>query len=204
MTEVYFIRHSKTLKVNNDLNEDNLQFQNEKACLSLEGEELAKQTFDNHEYNDIDVLYSSNYVRAIQTAKYLADKNNLEINVVSGFGERKHGVNSWNELPDNFEKRQFEDENFKLNNGESQKDVRDRMYKSLMKVLNETKGKKIAIVSHSTAMMFLFGIWCNISYDSNSTFKDKVFFDGKWNYCETFRLFFDDENKLINIENIKF
>ena len=203
MTEVYFIRHSKTLKINNNLNSDNLQLQNEKACLSIDGEILAKKTFNKSEFDNIDVLYSSNYVRAIQTAKYLSDKNNIEVNVVSNFGERKHGVNSWNELPDNFEKRQFEDENFKLNNGESQKDVRDRMYKSLMKVLNENKGKKIAIISHSTAMMFLFGIWCNISYDSNSTFNSEVFFDSKWDYCETFKLLFDDNDNLISIENIK-
>lgn len=202
MTEVYFIRHSKTLKVNNDLNYDNLQFQNEKSCLSIEGEELAKETFDNHEYDNIDIVYSSNYVRAIQTAKYLAKKNNIEINVVSDFGERKHGVNSWNELPDNFEKRQFEDEKYKTNNGESQKEVRDRMYNALNKVLNQNKGKRIAIISHSTAMMFLFGTWCNISYDGNSIFNNKIFFDGKWEYCEAFKLIFDDNLKLINIENI--
>ena len=34
-------------------------------------------------------------------------------------------------------------------------------------------------------------------------FKGNKFFDGKWNYCETFKLTFDDDNKLIDIENIK-
>lgn len=202
MTEVYFIRHSKTLKTNNDLNNDSLQLQNEKSCLSLDGENLAKKTFDNHEYDNIDVLYSSNYVRAIQTAKYLSVKNNIEINVVSDFGERKYGVNSWDELPDNFEKKQFEDENFKLNNGESQKEVRERMYNALMKMLSENRNKRIAIISHSTAMLFLFGTWCNINYDGNSTFNGKVFFDGKWNYCESFKLVFNDELKLLDIMNI--
>ena len=202
MTEVYLIRHSKTLKVNNNLSNDSLQLQNEKACLSIEGEELAKEHFNNLEFDGIDMLYCSNYVRAIQTAKYLANKNNLEINVVSDFAERRHGVNSWEELPDNFEKQQFENENFKLYNGESQKEVRERMYKALMKILKESKNKKIAIVSHSTAILFLLGIWCNISYDGNSTFNNKIFFDGKWNYCETFKLVFDEEMNIIDIKNI--
>ena len=34
--------------------------------------------------------------------------------VVDSFGERKFGINSWSELPENFEKRQFEEIDFKL------------------------------------------------------------------------------------------
>ena len=76
------------------------------------------------EFDDIDILFSSNYVRTTQTAKYLANKNNLEINVISDLDERKFGLDSWNELPDKFERKQFLDENYKLNNGENQKEVR--------------------------------------------------------------------------------
>ncbi len=202
MTTVYLIRHSKPLKVNNEFNDDSLQIQNEKSSLSIDGERIAQDKFKNSEFNNIDVLYSSNYVRAIQTAKYLADKSNLEINVVSDFGERKHGINSWDELPDNFEIMQFESENFKLNNGESQKEVRERMYNALINILNKNQNQRIAIVSHSTAIMFLLGMWCNVSYNGNSTFNNKPFFDGIWDYCETFKLIFNDNNELISIENI--
>ena len=69
MTTVYLIRHSKPLKVNNEYNSDSLQVQNEKNCLSIEGEEIANNKFNNDEFNNIDILFSSNYVRAIQTAK---------------------------------------------------------------------------------------------------------------------------------------
>ena len=123
MTTIYLIRHSKTLKVNNSLNTDDIQIQNEKKCLSLEGEELAKKILNKDEFNNIDILYSSNYVRAIQTAKFLAHKNNLDINIISDLGERKFGVNSWDELPSNFEIKQFLDENYKIGNGESRKEV---------------------------------------------------------------------------------
>ena len=35
------------------------------------------------------------------------------------------------------------------------------------------------------------------------TINGKTIFDGNWNYCETFKLEFDNDNKLINIGNIK-
>ncbi len=110
-TTMYLIRHSKPLKVNNNLNNDNLQIQNEKSSLSIEGEQMAKEKLNNKELNNIDALYSSNYVRAIQTAKYLAENNNIEINIISNLGERKFGIDSWEQLPESFERKQILDEN---------------------------------------------------------------------------------------------
>lgn len=205
-TTIYLIRHSKPLKVNNNLNNDNLQIQNEKSSLSIEGEQIAKEKLNNKEFNNIDVLYSSNYVRTIQTAKYLSEKNNAEINVISDLGERKFGIDSWDELPDNFERKQFLDENYKLNNGENQKEVRDRMYSIIMKILNEYPNKRIAIVSHGTAISYLLKKWCDVNIVDDKlrySFKNEIILDGYFNYCETFKLVFDDENKLIDIKNIK-
>ena len=206
MTTIYLIRHSKPMKVNNTFNKDNLQLQNEKSSLSIEGEQIAKEKLNKKEFDDIDILFSSSYVRTIQTAKYLANKNNLEINVISDLGERKFGIDSWNELPDKFERKQFLDENYKLNNGENQKEVRDRMYSVIMKVLNEYPNKRIAIVSHGTAISYLLKKWCDVNIVDDKlrySFKNEIILDGYFNYCETFRLVFDDENKLIDIKNIK-
>ena len=50
-TTIYLIRHSKPLKVNNNLNNDNLQIQNEKSSLSIEGEQIAKEKLNNKEFN---------------------------------------------------------------------------------------------------------------------------------------------------------
>lgn len=79
----------RPLKVNNEFNNDNLQMQNEKSSLSIEGEQIAKDKLNNKEFANIDILFSSSYVRAIQTAKYIAEKNNLEINVIIDFGEKQ-------------------------------------------------------------------------------------------------------------------
>lgn len=207
MTTIYLIRHSKPMKVNNTFNSDSLQIQNEKSSLSIEGEQIAQNKLSKKEFDNINILYSSSYVRTIQTAKYLSIKNDIEINVISDLGERRFGIDSWNELPENFERKQFLDENYKLNNGENQKEVRDRMYSVIMKILNEYPDKRIAIVSHGTAISYLLKKWCEIDIFDNKlrySFKNKMIFEGYFNYCETFKLEFDNENKLINIESIKF
>ena len=206
MTTINLIRHSKPMKVNNTFNKDNLQLQNEKSSLSIEGEQIAKDKLNKKEFDGIDIIFSSNYVRTIQTAKYLSEKNSAEINVISDLGERKFGIDSWDELPDNFERKQFLDENYKLNNGENQKEVRDRMYSVIMKILNEYPSKKIAIVSHGTAISYLLKKWCDVNIVDDKlrySFKNEIILDGYFNYCETFKLVFDDENKLIDIKNIK-
>ena len=205
MTTIYLIRHSKPLKVNNDLNKDELQIQNEKSCLSIEGEEIAKEKLNNNELENIDVLYSSNYVRAIQTAKYLANKNNLEINVISDLGERKFGIKSWDEKPVDFERKQFLDENYKIGDGESQKEVRKRMNDVIMNIVTNNKDKRIVIISHGTAISYLLKNWCNIDIVNDKmryVFNGNLLLEGHLDYCETFKLEFND-NELIDIQNIK-
>ena len=206
MTIVYLIRHSMPLKVNNEFNNDNLQIQNEKQSLSIEGEQIAQDKLNNIELDNIDVLFSSNYVRTVQTAKYLAEKNNLEIKVISDLGERKFGIDSWEQLPNNFERQQFFDENYKIGNGESQKEVRERMYSIIMKILETNKDKRIAIVSHATAISYLLKKWCDIQLVDDKlrySFNNKILLDGYFDYCETFKLEFDDDYKLIDIKNIE-
>lgn len=206
MTTIYLIRHSKPLKINNTFNIDNLQIQNEKQSLSIEGEQIAQDKLNNIEFDNIDIIFSSSYVRTIQTAKYLAEKNNLEINIVSSLGERKFGIDSWEQLPENFERKQFLDENYKIGNGESQKEVRERMYSTIMKILNEYSNKRIVIISHATAISYLLKKWCDIQLVDDKLryiFNNKILLDGYFDYCETFKLEFDNNNNLVNIENVK-
>lgn len=206
MTTIYLIRHSKPLNVQNTYTSDSLQLQNEKKVLSLEGEEIAKEKFKSDIFNHINCVYSSNYTRAISTAKYVAEKNNVEINIIDALGERKLGISSWDELPTGFERKQFLDENYKIGNGESQNEVRKRMSATILEILNENKNKTIAIFSHATAISYLLKNWCNIEIIDDKlrySFNEKIILHGHFNYCETFKLHFDDDNNLVNIENIK-
>ena len=200
MKTIYVMRHSEPLKPINLNNNDSLQIQNEKWGLTVNGEKLAEKTSGLSELANFDVVISSNYVRALSTAKYFTkDKVIIDEN----FGERKFGVNSWDELPKDFGKKQYDDFNYKLPNGESINEVINREYNSLINVLNNYSDKKVLIVGHSTALAALFSKWCEIDYTGGYKFRGKTFFDGKWEYCETFKLEFDDNNNLINIENIK-
>lgn len=90
LTRIYLIRHSEQLKIENEFeNDENSQISNEKIILSVEGERKAQELSQIKELNNIDVLWSSNYVRAIATAKYIAQQNNIEINIDKNFNERK-------------------------------------------------------------------------------------------------------------------
>lgn len=203
-TTIYLIRHSIPSK-----NSDNiditipLQIRNEKNQLSPEGEQKAKELSKMSELKNIDVVISSNYVRALSTAKYIAKENNINIVVNEAFGERKHGINSWSELPKDFEERQIKNKTYKLPNGESQEEVATRMYNNILKTLKENKGKRVVIVSHATAITFLF-IKLGKYIDKNIYFNDTIIIDKEfnWNAPEIFKLEFDD-NKLINIKNIR-
>ncbi len=200
MTTIYFMRHSETLKYNNVNNSDSLQLQNEKWILTKNGEEIAKEKSKLVELQNFDIIFSSNYVRAIGTAKYFTSD---KINIDERFGERKFGINSWDEIPSDFGERQFYDFNYKIGNGESINEVIKREEEALNEILNNYEGKKILIVGHSTALAALFSKWCKINYDGPYTYNDKEFFDGKWNCCETFKLEFDNNKNLISINNIK-
>ena len=200
MKIIYFMRHSEPLKPISMNNNDSLQIQNEKWGLTINGEKLAEKISGLSELANFDIVISSNYVRATSTAKYFT-KDKLFVD--ENFGERKFGINRWDELPKDFGKRQFDDFNYKLPNGESINEVIDREYISLINILNNCYDKKVLVVGHSTAIASLFSKWCEIDYTGDYKFRGKTFFDGKWNYCETFKLEFDDNNNLINIENIK-
>ena len=90
LTNIYLIRHSEQLKINGkNIKSEDSQISNEKIILSIDGERKAKEISELEELNNIDVLWSSNYVRAISTAKYIALKNNIEINIDENFNERK-------------------------------------------------------------------------------------------------------------------
>ncbi len=206
MTEIYLMRHSEPFKIHKGIEDvkESLILSNIKTPLSVNGEYLADELSKKDEFQNLDVVWSSNYVRAMSTAKYFAYRNNLKVNVTDKLGERVHGISSWSELPENFEEKQFNDHNFKIGNGESLNEVKDRMYKELLYLLNTYKNKKILLVSHATALTCLLSKWCKIEFLGDYKFNNEVIFDGNWNYCETFKLVFDDNNNLLSIENLKF
>ena len=210
---VYLIRHSIPLKLNNDFNNESLQLQNEKNILSIEGDELARKKLVNDELTNLDLIISSSYTRAIGTAKYLTINNDKEIIILPNFGERKFGINNWDELPKDFYQKQFLDNDYKMPNGESINEVRNRMYNELSNLLNKNYNR-IAIVSHSKSMESLLGRWCDITIkeldvktidktiEIDIKFKNKCIKINNIENCMIFKLEFEDK-ELIDINVIK-
>ena len=208
MTTLYLIRHSvrmplKTIKYNTT--QDKLIL-NEKIILSSDGEKRAKLLSEKEELQNIDVVYASNCVRTLQTAKYLLEKQNLSVTIDDRLDERRVGIPNDDIYPDWFE-RQYKDENFKTVGGESQKDVRNRMDEAITEILKQHKDKRIAIFSHGYAITFYLLKYCKLTNltDEKFTFEfnNKIIFDKKINAPEVFKLTFDNE-ELMNIESIEF
>lgn len=211
MTEVYLIRHSEKYRnFNNIINDDSFQLFNEKIILSINGEMLANKLANMEEMSNIDVVFASNYVRSIGTAKYIAYRNKIDVNIDKNFGERIYGINSIDGIMDNFNVKQWNDIDYKLPNGESRRDVTNRMYNALIRVINDYKNKRIAIVSHGTAISFLLDKWCDVFVNYNNdnkmntkiVFKNKIIFDNNISAPCVFKIVFDDNNIIISIENI--
>ena len=210
-TTIYLIRHS--IRFNNNYIEQyntcqNKTIKNEKIILSIEGEKRAEILSNEKELQNLDAVYTSNCVRTLQTAKYIVEKQNLKVNIDDRFNERVAGKPNDDKVKDWFV-RQYIDENYKTEGGESQKEVRERFTKGFTQVLNNKKGKRIAIFSHGYAITFFIMTWCKFEYieDKDSlkfTFKNKEIFNKKINAPEVFKLEFDENNAIINIQNIEF
>ena len=73
-TIVYLIRHSVRLNMKNNIESYNTTqeslIKSEKIILSVTGERRAEKLSNEKELQNIDVVYASNCVRTLQTAKY--------------------------------------------------------------------------------------------------------------------------------------
>ena len=206
-TVVYLIRHSEVAAKNNIKTiecHDNPQVANEKCILSVSGEKKAEQLSKIEELKGINAIYSSSYVRALETAKYIALENNLIINVDERLNERKIGQLGDMPMRD-FERLQARDFNFKLSGGESINQVRKRMSDCLKNILMFEAEERIVIISHATAITSMLSAWCEIghNYDENVilSYNEQTIVDGNYQAPHVFKVTFDGLN-VLNIEYI--
>lgn len=207
MKIAYLIRHSEPLKEVklNYTEKISNQEQNEKIPLSSNGEILAKEIFKEKLSGKIDELWSSSYIRAISTAKYISEyNNNIPMNISKYFNERKLG-NTQN-IKDEFWLEQLYDENIKIGETESRKEVADRMLLGINKIL-DSKNNNIAIVTHATAITFFLMKFCTLKNTELEgkkrwlLFNNKTIINDKIKTPDIFKLTFLNK-KLINIERI--
>lgn len=207
-TIIYLIRHADQLKIKakrNNFNELE-QITNEKIILSVNGEKEAEKLSKSVELKNIDVLWSSNYVRALSTAKYIAFENNISINIDANFNERKLGdLETLAKLGENkrhsYTVEQLLDEELTNVDGESRKEVKNRFEKSLNSILEENLQKRIAIVSHGAAIKYILMKWCELNELNQIVYNDNILIEDKLEIPNVIKLTFNDK-KLIYIEKI--
>ncbi len=142
MNKIYFVRHAKPdFSVHDDLTRP----------LTDKGIIDSKNICEFLKEKSINKIYSSPYKRVIDTLKELAQNLNIKIEVVDDFRERKIS-NIWIEDFNKFSKSQWENFEYKLNDGESLNEVQSRNIKALHKILNENSNQNIVIGTHGTAL----------------------------------------------------
>lgn len=211
-TVLYLIRHAEAVpKVNfkDIVNSDATQIQNEKAVLSVSGELDAQELSKIAELQNIDAVYSSNYARAIGTAKYIACQNNTIINIDERLNERKIGDIKdmpWRE----FTHMQLRDGDYKLEGGESLNEVKNRIVEGIKSILMFENGNRVAVVGHSTAIRTLLSVWCDVgyNYDGNMilSYNDNTILDSSFTAPMVFKVTFDGMDvtnvECVNIDSV--
>ena len=213
ITTIYLIRHSEKLKIDGEYKtNENEQTKNEKIILSIDGEIKAQELSQKEELQKIDKIYTSHYTRAIATAKYIAFENKIELNIDERLGERKLGAKIEDKIEKykdagvskniNFTVEQLLDENLKCEDGESNKEVRERMMDCVFEIIKNNPEKRVAVISHGAAIKYFIQNWCQYNYET-----DSFFFDEK-EVCSrileapsVLKLKFEDEN-LVAIQKI--
>lgn len=204
MTTIYLLRHSMADK-NIDFRNLKESFENinRKFILSVEGEKKACLYSQIKELGNLNMVVSSNYTRAVATAKYMADRNKVKVIVDSSFDERKFGVDDKEKIPADFFKKQFLNHDYKLKHGESFDEVRSRALRGLAKVMKRNLGKNALIVTHSSTITFLLSKWCDVEYNGKYIirYKDNTVING-FTTPDLIELKFNDKNKLESIRRV--
>lgn len=196
-TTLYLIRHSEVCSksfINSIKNDISFQDNIERSVLSVVGEARASKLSKLNELKNIDAVYSSNYAKAIGTAKYIADENNIILNIDDRLNERRIGNIEnveWNE----FNREQMKDFDYKLPEGESINETKQRIVESVKNILMFETDNRVAVVSHSTALTCLLSAWCDVGKNYQGdlilSYKDDTIMDGDWTAPMMYKVVFD-------------
>ena len=206
MTRIFFITNNALLKnrinYKKELSEEN---EKERKPLSVQGEKIARELLTIPSLLETKVIYSSNYISMINSAKYLCEKLGIPLNIDERLKERKVGI--LNENNEKFLKEMQEhDFDYKLHNGESLNQVKERMKEVLKEILKKHSEETITIYTHDIALESLFSIWCEKGFNLENqlilNFKDNVIIDGAFHPIRIFYLEFDEMKlKIMECQN---
>lgn len=205
MTTIYLINNSLTMNNLTFPDDETLEQKREKRILSIEGEEESRKLVNNKFLQKVQHIYTSSYTMSIGTAKYLAQKLELPLNIRKEIGERTIG-----ELKDKkirmVREIQENDFDYKLPNGESLNEVKYRMLKFVKQMLVKHEEHTIALFTHNVAITCLLSEWCSKGFNLDNrlilNYEEAAIIDGSWDGISIIELVFA-EKKLLSIKRIK-
>ena len=206
MKTFYLIRHSAPfVEIENYDDYKNVPWTdyNRNMILSREGEENAKKLCEIEELKHLDSVYSADSFRAIGTAKYVADMNNLKIKLDSRINERNLGVNTISELPENQTLESFKNKDYKFGFGESLNEV-DKRFNSFIYELLENDDNNIALFIHGIIMMSFLQNNTDFSFDGKNMkllFNNKEIYNDKMKNPMIFKIEYDKDT-IVDVEEI--
>ena len=144
MRYIYFVRHSvRDFTIRED----------REAPLTTEGTCLAKDLTSFFINKNISAIYTSPYLRAVQTIKPTSEL--LEIKMILEEELRERNVGTWVDNFSEFSLNQWNNFDFRLENGESLNEVQKRMRKIYDEIITNEK-ENIIISGHGTSLAVLF------------------------------------------------
>ena len=202
----YLIRHSAPfVEIENYDDYKNVPWSdyNRNMILSSEGEEKAKKLCNIDELKHLDAVYSADSFRAIGTAKYVAEINNLKIKLDNRINERNLGVNTISELPENQTLESFKNKDYKFGTGESLNEV-DKRFNYFINEILESKNNNIALFIHGIIMMSFLQNNTSFSFDGKNMrllFNNKEIYNDKMKNPMVFKIEYEN-NMIVDIKEI--
>lgn len=172
--------------------------------LSVDGEKRAEKLCEIEELNNIERIFASDSVRAIASAKYLAEKYNIKIELDKRINERIFGIERLSQLPKDFNKLSFDDKNYKMNNGESFNDVDKRFINFINDLLNQNNKSYILFI-HGLILLSYLETICDFNFDGMNfdiKYNDKVILNGNPKSPSVYKITYNDNKEIIDVDII--
>ncbi len=143
-TNIYLVRHAHSTYTPDE----------RKRPLSQKGFISAEKVTELLQAENIDVVVSSPYMRAVQTVKGIAGYIEQEVILEEGFKERKLAGKSVEDFDEAITKV-WQDYNFAWLGGESNYHAQQRGVDALKHVLEQYRGENIAVGTHGNIMAII-------------------------------------------------
>jgi len=154
MLKLYLIRHGET-----DLNKPGIFFGNKDVGLNQIGKKQSEELEKAMDNIELDVIISSPLRRCIETAKGIASRKGLVINVIDELREMDFGL--WEGYhyddvarlyPDEWKKGMEDWRSMHPTNGECFKDFYSRVCNAIRTIIESYDGKNVALITHVGCM----------------------------------------------------